>query len=85
MNNIKIIGLLIRDRIKEAGKTQEVLNASNHLIKSRLGFHEVSSQKCSRVGMVLLQLQGEPKEWDPFINKLLEIEGLEVQSMDFTF
>lgn len=60
MDMFKILGILIKDRIKEAGKTQKVLTANNHLIASRMGFHEVNTSTCSRMGMIILQLI---KEW----------------------
>ena len=84
MKETRIIGLLIYDRIKEAGKTQEILTKYAHLIRSRLGFHEVSEAICSRVGMIILHLTGTPSEWDQFENELMEIGGLEVQKMSFT-
>lgn len=83
MKEIRIIGLLISDRIKEAGRTQEVMTEFAHLIKSRLGFHEVSEDVCSRTGVILLQLSGEPAEFDRFEERLREIGGVEIQHMIF--
>lgn len=83
MNEIRIIGLLISDRIKEAGLTQVVLTEFAHIIKSRLGFHEVNEDKCSRVGVILLQLAGDPLEFDRFEKKLKDIGGIEIQHMIF--
>jgi len=85
MKESRILGLLIYDRIKEAGKTQGVLTKYAHLIKTRLGFHEVSEAICSRVGMIILHLTGNAAEWDQFEKELLEIGGLEVQKMSFTY
>jgi hypothetical protein len=83
MKEIRIIGLLISDRIKEAGLTQGVLTEFAHIIKSRLGFHEVSEDVCSRTAVILLQLSGTPAEFDRFEEKLKEIGGIEVQHMIF--
>ncbi|MCX6285676.1 MAG: hypothetical protein NTY96_01000 [Bacteroidetes bacterium] len=83
MKEIRIIGLLITDRIKEAGLTQGVLSEYAHLIKSRLGFHEVSEDVCSRTGVILLQLSGNQSEFDLFEEKLKKIDGLEIQHMIF--
>lgn len=83
MKEIRIIGLLISDRIKEAGLTQQVLTEYAYIIKSRLGFHEVSEDVCSRIGVILLQLSGNPAEFDRFEAKLKEIGGIEVQHMIF--
>ena len=83
MKEIRIIGLLITDRIKEAGLTQRLLSEYAYLIKSRLGFHEVSEDVCSRMGVILIQLSGTTAEFDIFENKLRDIGGIEVQHMIF--
>jgi hypothetical protein len=85
MTELRIIGLLITDRIKEAGMTQQVLSQYAHIIKSRLGFHEVSDNVCSRVGVMLLQLRGKSEECDKLENALREIGGIEVQKMTFQY
>ena len=73
MKETRIIGLLIRDRIKEAGKLQLTLSKHAHLIKSRLGFHELSENTCSRMGFVILHLSGKPEEWQAFETEISEI------------
>jgi hypothetical protein len=85
MTELRIIGLLITDRIKEAGLTQKVLTRHAHVIKSRLGFHEVDENVCSRVGVMLLQLRGKTEDCDRLENALREIGGIEVQKMSFQF
>jgi hypothetical protein len=85
MTELRIIGLLITDRIKEAGMTQQVLSQYAHIIKSRLGFHEVSDNVCRRVGVMLLQLRGKSEECDKLENALREIGGIEVQKMTFQY
>lgn len=84
VEEIRVLGLLIRDRIKEAGQTQEVLTRNAHMIRSRLGFHEVSEDVCSRVGVIILQLSGKPEEWERLETELSAIRGIEVQRMVFT-
>ena len=84
MKEIRIIGLLITDRIKEAGRTQETLTKYAHVIKSRLGFHEVTEDVCSRVGVVILQLAGNAAECTNLENELGQIGGLELQRMVFS-
>jgi hypothetical protein len=83
MKEIRILGLLITDRIKEAGRTQEVLSRFAHIIKSRLGFHEVTEDVCSRVGVIILQLSGQSVDFDELEQELSLIGGLEVQHMCF--
>ena len=68
---IKILTILVNDRIKEAGRTQELLTEFGNIIRSRLGFHEVSDKVCSRVGVIILHLAGNPKDWKAFEARLL--------------
>ena len=83
MKELRIIGLLITDRIKEAGRTQQTLTSYAHVIKSRLGFHEVTEDVCSRIGVVILQLAGSASECDKLEEELGKIGGLEIQRMIF--
>jgi hypothetical protein len=85
MNELRIIGLLITDRIKEAGKTQQVLTRHANIIKSRLGFHEVNEDKCSRVGFILLQVTGNQQDFDALETELAGIGGIEIQRMIFNY
>ncbi|HNV51165.1 MAG: hypothetical protein WBH71_03000 [Bacteroidales bacterium] len=85
MKKTKIIGILIRDRIKEAGKLQILLSSHNEIIRSRLGFHELSQEVCSRVGIIILTLDGNPDEWKPFEKELSAIEGIEFKEMLFNY
>jgi hypothetical protein len=85
MTETRILGLLISDRIKEAGRTQLVLSKYSRLIKTRLGFHELNDNVCSRSGIIVLHLTGKPDEWKEFEEELAKIGGLEVQNMSFTY
>lgn len=85
MTETRILGLLITDRIKEAGLTQKTLSKYSRLIRSRLGFHELNENVCSRAGIIILHLTGKPDEWHAFENELAQIGGLEVQYMSFTY
>lgn len=83
MKQTRIIGLLIRDRIKEAGRLQSTLTANAHLIRSRLGFHELNENTCSRTGVIILTLIGDENDWVGFENEISNIEGVEMQQMSF--
>jgi hypothetical protein len=81
---MKIVGILIKDRIKEANKTQEILSKYSNIIKTRLGFHEVSEYTCSRIGFIILQLiDNKEEEYLSFKKELEEIGGIEIQEMKF--
>ena len=83
MKEIRILGILVTDRIKESGRTQETLSRHAHVIKSRLGFHEVTEAVCSRTGVIILQLSGSTEEIEQLENELGQIGGLEIQRMVF--
>ncbi|MGE5425389.1 MAG: hypothetical protein ACM3N9_08485 [Syntrophothermus sp.] len=83
MNQLTVMGLLITDRIKEAGITQGVISRYAHIIKSRLGFHEVNDNICSRTGFILLQIENHSEEVMKLEKELEEIGGLEIQKMKF--
>jgi len=85
MKELRIIGLLITDRIKEAGLMQQTLTKYAHVIKSRLGFHEVSEDVCSRVGIIILQLGGNSEECAKLEAELGKIGGIEIQQMVFNY
>ncbi len=78
-----ILGILLFDRIKEAGRTQEILTRHSDVIRTRLGFHELSDKVCSRVGTILLVLQGDAAKWEQLEADLAEIGGIEIQKMKF--
>lgn len=85
MKQTMILGILIFDRIKEAGKTQEVLSKHAEIIRTRLGFHELSESVCSRIGSILLILEGTPDKRDELEKDLAMVGGIEIQKMKFDY
>jgi hypothetical protein len=83
MNELRILGLNVYDRIKESGRAQSVLSRYAHCIRTRLGFHELSSEVCSRNGFIILELAGEKDEWNNLHKELDEIGGIDIQVMSF--
>lgn len=83
MQKTMVLGILVFDRIKEAGLTQGVLSKHADVIRTRLGFHELSESVCSRVGTILLVLQGDPDRWMLLEKDLEEIGGVEIKKMTF--
>ena len=83
MNQFKIVGIAIKDRIKEASKTQAVLSKYANIISARMGFHEVNEFTCSRIGFIVLQVIYNKELYPHFIQELKEIGGIEVQEMNF--
>lgn len=83
MKELRIIGIHVFDRIKEAGNTQKILSDFSDCINTRLGFHEVSEEKCSRNGMIVLELSGASERCDALQKALDDIRGIEVKHMAF--
>lgn len=74
---------MVFDRIKEAGRTQRVLSKHADIIRTRLGFHELSANVCSRVGTILLVLHADADQYARLEKDLAEIGGIEVKTMTF--
>ncbi len=80
---IRILGLLILDRIKEAGLTQKVFTKYGNIIKMRIGTHELSDAVCSRNGLIILELTGNTKDFDNLEADLKKIGGIQLERMRF--
>lgn len=80
---MKILGIKITDRIKEAGRTQEVLSRNSSIITTRLGFHELTTDLCSREAYIILHITGDNISVGRLINDLKEIGGIELREMAF--
>jgi hypothetical protein len=81
---IKILGIKIIDRIKEAGLTQKVLSKHSGLITTRLGFHELSTEICSREAYIILHLSGSESESVNLHTELKALGGIEIREMTFS-
>lgn len=83
MNETRIIGIFINERVKEASLIQNILTKYGCSIKTRLGLHEVANNFCSPSGLILLELHGDTNEMLKLENELLTVEGIQVQKMTF--
>jgi hypothetical protein len=81
---IKVLGIKITDRIKEAGLTQGILSKHATVITTRLGFHEVTDEVCSREAYIILHLNGDPADTDKLASVLKKLEGIVIREMTFT-
>jgi hypothetical protein len=81
---IKVLGIKIIDRIKEAGLTQEILYRHATIITTRLGFHEVTDSVCSREAYIILHLNGDPAVSEKLTKELETLGGIEIREMTFT-
>ncbi len=85
MEEIRIMGVLVTDRLTEATKAQEILTKYGCNIKTRLGLHETSEKYCSRTGLLILELVGDKSIWDALEKELDALEGISVKAMDFKY
>ncbi len=85
MEEIRIMGVLVTNRLSDATKAQEILTKYGCNIKTRLGLHETSENFCSRTGLLILELVGDKATWDALGTELDAIEGIKVKSMDFKY
>jgi len=83
MEQIRILGIHISQRVKEASKIQDILTKYGCSIRTRLGLHDIKDNYCSSIGLILLELHGEASELLNLENELLKIEGIDVQKMNF--
>jgi hypothetical protein len=81
---IKVLGIKIIDRIKEAGLTQGILSKHATVITTRLGFHEVTNEICSREAYIILHLNGDPADTENLASDLKFLEGIDFHEMIFT-
>ncbi|MBE3084867.1 MAG: hypothetical protein IMZ64_01455 [Bacteroidetes bacterium] len=81
---IKVLGIKIIDRIKEAGLTQQILSRHNTIITTRLGFHEVTDEVCSREAYIILHLNGNPADSEELTSDLEALGGIEIREINFT-
>jgi hypothetical protein len=80
---IKVLGIKIIDRIKEAGLTQGILSRHANVITTRLGFHEVTDEICSREAYIIVHLKGYPADSDKLRSELEALGGVEIREMSF--
>jgi hypothetical protein len=81
---IKILGIKIIDRIKEAGLTQLVLSRHASVITTRLGFHEVTDNVCSREAYIVLHLKDDHTESGKLIKELEALGGVVIREVSFS-
>ncbi len=78
-----IVGAHIRSRNENALKVQKLLTEYGCNIKTRLGLHDVADDYCAPCGVLILEMAGEDAVCQELVRLLGEIEGVEVQKMEF--
>jgi len=80
---IKVLGIKVIDRIKEAGLTQDILSKHASVITTRLGFHEVTDNVCSREAYIILHLRDDHSESKQLRKELEPLGGIVIREMIF--
>ena len=83
MDQLRILGIQVTDRIKEAGSAQKVLTRYADNVRTRLGFHELTDATCSRTGFIIIELCGDDAKQNSLKKELESIGGLNVKEMLF--
>ncbi|MFA6242887.1 MAG: hypothetical protein WC655_18250 [Candidatus Hydrogenedentales bacterium] len=83
MENHYILGVHITNRVKNARVVQDLFSEYGCNIKTRLGLHEVDKSFCSPSGLIILEMYGEVSLIHEMRDKLLAVEGVQVQEMIF--
>ena len=78
-----ILGVHITNRVKHAGKVQQVFTEHGESIKTRLGLHDANEESGSPNGLILLEMTGGKEDALALAKKLNKIKGVEVQKMIF--
>ncbi len=79
-----IMGIKLMERMKTAGKFQELLSEYGCDIRTRLGLHAASSHTCSPNGIIILEfIEDADAAAAEFEKKVSEIAEVAIQKMVF--
>jgi hypothetical protein len=76
-----IFGVHISHRTENVPAVQAVLSKYGCSIRTRLGLHDADSTSCSPSGLLLVDVFGP--EAEPFYMELSNLQGVDLQRMDF--
>ncbi len=80
----RILGINVSDRVEVAASVQKVLTLYGCSIRTRLGINDTEDEgHCGSGGLIMIELSGDPHEWDHLEADLRKIEKIEVNKMDF--
>ena len=78
-----ILGVHVKERTKSVPKLQKIFSKYGHLIKTRLGLHDVSCDNAVPTGLILLDLVACADGVAKFEKDLRSIKNVEVKKMMF--
>ena len=77
-----VIVSLLSKRKRTALEFQRALTDLGCIIKTRIGIHDGVLDKCSDVGLVILEVVGSTKEKKALVSRLKAIHGVKVKAID---
>ncbi len=86
MNEIRILGLYINHRLKDALLLQNTLSKYGCIIRTRLGLNDINmtlDDKTNNGNIIILELVGSANEILNLERELMNIDGLQVDRMMF--
>lgn len=83
MDQLVILGLMVKEKEKHAVRLQEVFTKFGCSIKTRLGLNELDIPEAGDAGLIILELMGNMEECGRLENELHTIDGVEVRKMTF--
>jgi len=83
MNEIIILGILIKEEVADIVAFQQLLTKYGNVIRTRLGLHENHYQTPNIKGLLLLEMVGNPVEIATFEKNAAQISGIQIQKMHF--
>jgi len=79
-----ILGFVLHERVKSAGKVQELLTSYGCEINMRIGLHVTSANSCSPNGLILLEFVDDSEDKVAAFEKDLKaIADVDIQKMIF--
>lgn len=78
-----IMAIKINGRPDHAPRVQEILTKYGCNIKTRVGFHDVSEDRCSMDGLIFLQLFGKETDIQEMYEELQKQDGVTPRFIDF--
>ncbi|MFO7722968.1 MAG: hypothetical protein R6V49_07075 [Bacteroidales bacterium] len=83
MESIRIIGIKVTPEVPDATQIQSILTMYGNIIRTRLGLNEEVDEKGNRYGIILLELSGDPEQFEILQRRLERIEGIVLKQMEF--
>jgi hypothetical protein len=77
--------VLMRTRRSSAIKVQKILTDFGCMIKTRLGIHDGVLDKCSDIGLIILELVGSKAEKARLKKELNAVPGVKTKTVDIAF